>query len=351
VSVWPAAEGCVCGGGCVVAVRVVGGMSAGGAAGSTTQLWKTNDQKAQKAGSHATVFWTNQNTYAGEWRDNKKDGRGTFTCKDKKLKYEGDFVSGKRQGHGVLWKDEGKGRLRRVYEGDWEHDKRHGAGTMYYSNGDVYTGGFHMSKKAGMGKMVYGNNDYYEGEYADDRRDGYGVLILANGDRYEGNWAADMKEGPGVYYYMTKRQIYKGEWREDVAKCGEMMAMEDEPQAEQQHWQMPEIELTDPDMVLGSRVNTLRIERAAKQIRGTTVSPDSFTQAQLTSLRKGFAIVNSSGDGAIPAFQLADVFAQFGAELGQEECLALLSAIDCTDETSLLTFDQFLVCMAVLVNA
>ena len=113
----------MCGGGCVVAVRVVGGMSAGGAAGSTTQLWKTNDQKAQKAGSHATVFWTNQNTYAGEWRDNKKDGRGTFTCKDKKLKYEGDFVSGKRQGHGVLWKDEGKGRLRRVYEGDWDQDK------------------------------------------------------------------------------------------------------------------------------------------------------------------------------------------------------------------------------------
>ena len=112
-----------------------------------------------------------------------------------------------------------------------------------------------------------------------------------------------------------------------------------------------ERELTDPDMVLGSRVNTLRIERAAKQIRGTTVSPESFTDAQLTSLRKGFAIVNTSGDGAIPAFQLADVFAQFGAELGQEECLALLSAIDCTDETSLLTFDEFLVCMAVLVNA
>ena len=55
--------------------------------------------------------------------------------------------------------------------------------------------------------------------------------------------------------------------------------------------------------------------------------------------------------GSIPAFQLADVFAQFGAELGQEECLALLQAIDCTDETALLTFDQFLVCMAVLVNA
>ena len=331
-------------------------MSGGGASAmptGTTQLWKTNDTRAKKSGPHATVFWTNANTYAGEWRDNKKDGRGTFTCKDKKLKYEGDFVQGQREGHGVLWKDEGKGRLRRVYEGDWTQDKRDGAGTMYYQNGDVYTGGFAMNKKDGMGKMAYGNNDYYEGEYVDDKRQGYGVLILANGDRYEGNWAEDLKEGPGVYYYMTKRQIYKGEWRADVAKCGEMMAMEPESEVDQERtdWEMPEIELTDPDMVLGSRVNTLRIERAAQQIRSTTVSPDSFTEAQLTSLQKGFAIVNTSGDGAIPAFQLADVFAQFGAELGQEECLALLSAIDCTDETSLLSFDEFLVCMAVLVNA
>ena len=321
------------------------------AGGSTTQLWKTNDHKAQKEGQHATVFWTNANTYQGEWRDNKKEGRGTFTCKDKKLKYEGDFVAGKRQGHGVLWKDEGKGRLRRVYEGDWEQDKRHGAGTMYYASGDVYTGGFAMNKKEGMGKMAYANNDYYEGEFVADQRHGYGVLIYANGDRYEGNWAEDMKEGPGVYYYTTKQQIYKGEWRADIAKCGEMTAMEEPGQEPPTAWEMPPIELTDPDMVLGSRVNTLRIERAATQIRGQVVTAESFTEAQLTSLNKGFAIVNSSGSGSIPAFQLADVFAQFGAELGQEECLALLQAIDCTDETALLTFDQFLVCMAVLVNA
>ena len=62
-------------------------MSGGGASAmptGTTQLWKTNDARAKKSGPHATVFWTNANTYAGEWRDNKKDGRGTFTCKDKK---------------------------------------------------------------------------------------------------------------------------------------------------------------------------------------------------------------------------------------------------------------------------
>lgn len=48
---------------------------------------------------------------------------------------------------------------------------------------------------------------------------------------------------------------------------------------------------------------------------------------------------------------MSEVFKQFGAELGEEECAALLLAVDCTDESSPLTFDDFLVCMAVLVNA
>ena len=51
------------------------------------------------------------------------------------------------------------------------------------------------------------------------------------------------------------------------------------------------------------------------------------------------------------AFQLAEVFEKFGAELGPEECMALLAAIDVTDQTAPLTFDDFLRCMAVLVNA
>lgn len=55
--------------------------------------------------------------------------------------------------------------------------------------------------------------------------------------------------------------------------------------------------------------------------------------------------------GTIPASELSEVFKQFGAELGDEECAALLRAIDCADERAPLTFDDFLMCMAVLVNA
>jgi hypothetical protein len=325
-------------------------------AGSTTQLWKTNDLRANKdANDHATVFWSNKNTYVGDWKGNKKDGRGTFTCKDKSLRYEGDFVQGKRQGHGVLWKDEGKAMYRRVYEGGWHQGKRHGAGTFYHDNGDVYTGDFVMGKKHGAGKTVYCNDEFYEGEYADNLRHGYGVLIKETGDRYEGNWAADKKEGPGVYYYVTKNKMYKGEWRDDIPKCGELVDLEELPvehdTEREVRFEIPDLELEDPEAVLGSRVNTLRIQRSAMQIRGQEVTAESFTQPQLTSLRKGFAIVDVEGSGSIPAFKLGKVFEKFGAELGQEECAALLSAIDCTDDAFQLTFDHFLVCMAVLVNA
>lgn len=65
-------------------------MSDGSMAG-TTPLWKTNDVAANKNGNHATVFWSNKNTYVGQWKNNKKDGRGSFACKDKGLRYEGDF--------------------------------------------------------------------------------------------------------------------------------------------------------------------------------------------------------------------------------------------------------------------
>eukprot|EP01050_Picozoa_sp_SAG11_P001926 SAG11_NODE_91_length_17102_cov_37.671343_17_plen_154_part_00 len=66
------------------------GMSDGSMAG-TAQLWKTHDQLAQKNGAHATVYWGNKNTYVGQWKDNKKNGRGALTSKEKGLRYEGDF--------------------------------------------------------------------------------------------------------------------------------------------------------------------------------------------------------------------------------------------------------------------
>ena len=33
----------------------------------------------------------------------------------------------------------------------------------------------------------------------------------------------DKKEGPGRFIYLKKRQMYEGEWLNDVAKCGSLV--------------------------------------------------------------------------------------------------------------------------------
>jgi len=313
-------------------------------AGATTQLWKTNDALANKDGPRSTVFWVNKNTYTGEWRGNQKEGRGEYTYTDKGLKYEGDFLRGKRHGHGVLWQKEKGGRMRRVYEGEWCQGKRQGSGTLYSSNGDVFTGSWNANKRHGKGKLAYEGGDYYDGDFVGGLREGYGVLTKSNGDRFEGNWALDKKEGPGVYYYMAKMQMYEGEWRDDVAKCGKIVDIG----PDEYDSRIPEVELEEPNMVVSSRINTLRIERAAS---GVSSSPPEFGKEQLSSLARGFEMVDVEGLGHIPAFRLADVFAKFGAELGADECRALLGAIGCVDETASLRFEDFVNCMAVLVRA
>lgn len=52
-------------------------------------LWKEWDKKAQKEGLHGTFYTINQNEYVGEWRNNKKDGKGVYKWVKKGEIYEG----------------------------------------------------------------------------------------------------------------------------------------------------------------------------------------------------------------------------------------------------------------------
>lgn len=70
--------------------------------------------------------------------------------------------------------------------------------------------------------MHYPNGSVYEGEWYNDQRSGKGVLRLANNNRYEGLWERDMKNGRGKFIYLDKGQVYTGNWKDDVAKCGTM---------------------------------------------------------------------------------------------------------------------------------
>uniref|UniRef100_A0A0G4H3Z3 MORN repeat-containing protein 5 n=1 Tax=Chromera velia CCMP2878 TaxID=1169474 RepID=A0A0G4H3Z3_9ALVE len=87
-----------------------------------------------------TTRYAEGDVYTGEWRDDKRRGKGTVTYVSAKgsvveEKYEGDWVNGKMHGHGkYIYADGG------VYEGDWYDGKMHGKGTYVFPNGNVYEG-------------------------------------------------------------------------------------------------------------------------------------------------------------------------------------------------------------------
>jgi hypothetical protein len=67
--------------------------------------------------------------YSGEWKDGKKNGRGTFTWPDGR-KYEGEWKDNAMTGRGVLTLPDGS-----RYEGQWLNNMRHGKGTFYFPDG------------------------------------------------------------------------------------------------------------------------------------------------------------------------------------------------------------------------
>ena len=77
--------------------------------------------------------------YIGEWKDGKRNGRGTYT--DSIVKYK--------------------------YEGYWMNDEQHGWGTEICGN-YKYKGEWVKGKRNGQGKQKYFDGSWCEGEWKDD---------------------------------------------------------------------------------------------------------------------------------------------------------------------------------------
>lgn len=57
-------------------------------------------------------YYLNGNTFEGEWREDRKEGRGVYTY----------TTTGEK------------------YEGEWRNGERNGKGNYYYAYGDVFNG-------------------------------------------------------------------------------------------------------------------------------------------------------------------------------------------------------------------
>lgn len=107
--------------------------------------------------------------YSGDWRDNRRHGKGRFTWAD------GSF-----------------------YEGDWENDLRHGRGVLELSNGFKYEGAWYRNIMEGKGTCIFPSGQSYQGTFRGGLRDGRGSITFAEGAVYEGRFREDRFDGQGT---------------------------------------------------------------------------------------------------------------------------------------------------------
>ena len=61
------------------------------------------------------------------------------------------------------------------YAGEYKDGKRDGQGTYIFSNGDKYVGEFQDGQRHGQGTYTFSNGDKYVGEFKDGQRQGQGT--------------------------------------------------------------------------------------------------------------------------------------------------------------------------------
>ena len=74
--------------------------------------------------------------------------------------YTGDFLDGKKHGHGVL-----KTQSNRTYDGSWENALPHGFGVNTFPNGKIYKGEYKKGKPFGDGQWGYSDGSTYTGKW------------------------------------------------------------------------------------------------------------------------------------------------------------------------------------------
>ena len=143
--------------------------------------------------------------YKGEFRENKKQGKGTYIWANGNL-YEGDFVDDEPSGRGKFVFVGGD-----QYEGEYSKGAFNGKGIFVAKNGDRTDAAFVDGKANGQSIYVFANGDRYEGEMAGGKMSGKGIFITKGGDRWEASFANDRAHGKGVYYF-SNGDRYEGDF-------------------------------------------------------------------------------------------------------------------------------------------
>jgi hypothetical protein len=165
--------------------------------------------------------WVNSDdtSYVGEWKDSKHHGRGvrrtqTFT-------YDGDWVYNSKEGQGRLTTNTGH-----TYEGHFEKNEFHGPGKITYADGATLEGTFRSGKvHEGQGRWVSDLmaptfRTVLEGTWAEGKLHGAGKVVSVDGFSYVGDFKEGKRHGHGVLTYPGGR-CFRGEFVEGEPYHGE----------------------------------------------------------------------------------------------------------------------------------
>ncbi|GLT49096.1 hypothetical protein SLA2020_226760 [Shorea laevis] len=188
---------------------------------------KPKSERKVNSGYWVQVY-SNGDVYEGEFHKGKFSGSGVYYY-HMKGRYEGDWVDGKYDGHGVETWARGsryRGQYRQglrhgigvyrfytgdVYAGEWSNGQCHGCGVHTCEDGSRYVGEFKWGVKHGLGHYHFRNGDTYAGEYFADKMHGYGIYQFGNGHKYEGAWHEGRRQGLGMYTRNGETQC--GHWQ------------------------------------------------------------------------------------------------------------------------------------------
>ncbi|VDL19884.1 unnamed protein product [Hymenolepis diminuta] len=213
--------------------------------------------KSRTNGARKCIYSVNGDSYTGEWKDNKKHGRGIQTWKKSGLVYEGYWEDGKRCGSGVLYAVDKNDQRKKIYSGLWKDNKRdvitqpliYGYGENWYRCDEFYEGEWSEDKRSGWGRQYYKDGSMYEGEWLHDKRWGNGMLRLPNENRYEGEWINDMKNGKGKFIFHSTNQVMEGIWIDGIPKQTVISDLEPRQMRTESNNPIPILKLKSPDRV------------------------------------------------------------------------------------------------------
>jgi hypothetical protein len=170
--------------------------------------------KKHGRGTLTVVFDEYVSKYVGEFRNDRRNGQGTYTHHDGSV-YTGQWKDDAESGQGRLTYDDGLSG----YDGQWKNGHRHGKGTSTASSGDKYTGQWKNGLMVGDGTLAAANGDVYVGEWLHNpgsrsMKHGKGTMTYSDGSRYVGQWQYDKRHDQGAYTSVNGLK-YVGQWKND----------------------------------------------------------------------------------------------------------------------------------------